>query len=302
MSSHEIKQVRELLASEPDPKTMSLADSRADFDEQGRQFPLPEGLSIEPWNAGGVPAQWFRAKNAHTDAAMLYLHGGGYMVGSSTSHRHLIAALSEASGVAVLAPDYRLGPEHPFPAAVEDAVAAYQWLLQQPHPPNRIVIAGDSAGGGLTVATMLALGDRRIALPAAGFCLSPWADLTNTAESYTTRSAADPVLTRERLDEMAAAYLQGQDARSPLASPIFADLAGLPPLLIQVGSDEVLFDDSIHLEACAKAAGVEVRLEVWEEMIHVWHYFYPLLAEGREAIARIGEFVRTQIDESVARP
>ncbi len=301
MSSPEIKQVRELLASQPDPKTMSLAESRASFDEQGRQFPLPDGVLIEATTAGGVPARWFRAKKAHTDAAMLYLHGGGYMLGSSTSHRHLIAALSEAVGVAALALDYRLGPEHPFPAAVEDAVSAYQYLTQSGIAPDRIVITGDSAGGGLTVATMVALRYRRLPLPAAGVCLSPWADLTNTAESYTTRAGADPILSRERLDEMAAAYLQGQDARSPLASPVFADLTGLPPLLIQVGADEVLFDDAIHLEARAKAAGLQVRLEAWEEMIHVWHYFYPLLAEGREAIARIGEFVRGQLAFGIGR-
>lgn len=294
MSSHEIQQVRQLLASQPDRKTMSLAESRESFDQQGRELPLPDGVAIEDAEAGGVRARWFRAKDVRPDAAMLYLHGGGYMLGSPTSHRHLIAALSEAAGVAALALDYRLGPEHPFPAAVEDAVAAYQWLLEQNIAPNEIAIAGDSAGGGLTMAMMLALRDQKLPLPAAGVCLSPWADLTNTAESYAARAAADPILTRERLDEMAMAYLQGQDARAPLASPVFADLAGLPPLLIHVGSDEVLFDDSINLEARAKAAGVEVRLEVWDEMIHVWHYFHPLLAEGREAIARIGEFVRAR--------
>ncbi|MGH9847011.1 MAG: alpha/beta hydrolase [Blastocatellia bacterium] len=299
MSSHEIKQVRELLAYQPDQKTMSLAESRVNFDQQGQQLPLPDGVTIEATIAGGVPAQWFRAKNVHTDAAMLYLHGGGYMVGSSTSHRHLIAVLGEAASVAVLAPDYRLGPEHPFPAAVEDAVSAYRHLTQSGIAPDRILIAGDSAGGGLTVATMVALRDRQLPLPAAGVCLSPWADLTNTAESYTTRAAVDPILSRERLDEMAAAYLQGQDARLPLASPVFADLTGLPPLLIQVGTDEVLFDDATRLDARAKAAGIEVRLEAWEEMIHVWHYFYPLLAEGREAIARVGEFVRARINAPV---
>jgi acetyl esterase/lipase len=294
LSNQEIQQVRQLLASQPDRKTMSLAESRESFDQQGRELPLPDGVVIEDAEAGGVRAQWFRAKGARSHAAMLYLHGGGYMLGSPTSHRHLIAALSEAAGVAALALDYRLGPEHPFPAAVEDAVAAYQWLLEQNIAPNEIAIAGDSAGGGLTMAMMLALRDRRLPLPAAGVCLSPWADMTNTAESYATRAAADPILTRERLDEMAAAYLQGQDARAPLASPVFADLAGLPPLLIHVGSDEVLFDDSILLEARARAAGVDVRLEVWDKMIHVWHYFHPLLAEGREAIARIGEFVRAR--------
>ena len=161
--------------------------------------------------------------------------------------------------------------------------------------PNRVVIGGDSAGGGLTVATLLALRERGLPQAAAGVCISPWVDLTMTAESYTTKASDDPIVTRDGVIGMAQAYLQGQDAQTPLASPLFADLSGLPPLLIQVGTEEVLLDDAEKLAAKAKAAGVNVTLEVWDEMIHVWHFFYPLLSEGREAIARIGEFVRTQV-------
>src|SRR5262249_13642653 len=159
----------------------------------------------------------------------------------------------------------------PFPAAVDDAVAAYQWLLQSGVAPDRIVISGDSCGGGLTVATLLALRERGLPMPAAGVCLSSWFDLTITAESYKTKANVEPIITREGVTRWAQAYLQGQDARMPLVSPIFADLSGLPPLLIHVGTDEVLLDDSTGLAERARAAGVEITLEIWDEMIHVWH-------------------------------
>ena len=295
MSSGDIKQVREMIASLPDWSTMDVPATRAFYEQLGQQFPVPEGVSIEATDAGGVKAEWVRAPECRTDAVLLYVHGGGYVIGSPASHRHQVAALSQATGIAALSLDYRCAPEHPFPAAVDDAVSAYQSLLQAGIAPNRIVIGGDSAGGGLTVATLLALRERGLPQAAAGVCISPWVDLTMTAESYTTKAGVDPIVTGDGVIGMAQAYLQGQDAQTPLASPLFADLSGLPPLLIQVGTDEVLLDDAEKLAAKAKAAGVNVTLEVWDEMIHVWHFFYPLLSEGREAIARIGEFVRTQV-------
>jgi phosphinothricin tripeptide acetyl hydrolase len=295
MLSGDVKQVRELLASLPDIGSLTLAELRETYDQLGQQFPLPDGVSVATTDAGGVNVEWANAQNARTDAVILYLHGGGYVIGSPTSHRHLVAALSQAAGVSALAVDYRLSPEHPFPAAVDDAARAYQWLLQSGVAPSHIVIAGDSCGGGLTVATLLALRDRGLPLPAAGVCISSWVDLTITAESYTTRADVEPIITRESVTAWAQCYLQGQDARTPLASPLFADLTGLPPLLIQVGTDEVLLDDSTRLAERAKAAGVDATLEVWDEMIHVWHYFYPMLREGREAIARIGDFIRLQL-------
>lgn len=295
MSSDDIKQVRALLASLPKDDKLSIEEMRADFDNLGQQMPMPDGVSVTETIAGGVSAEWVRAQNARPDAAILYLHGGGYRIGSPASHRHLIAALSQSVGAAALAINYRLAPEFPFPNAVEDAVSAYQWLIAQNIAPGHIVIAGDSAGGGLTVATLIALRERKIPLPAAGICLSPWVDLTITAQSYATRAAVDPILTREDLFVMAQTYLNRQDAKTPLASPLFADLHGLPPLLIQAGTDEVLVDDAIKLEANAKMSGVNVLLEVWNEMPHVWHYFFPILQEGRTAIARIGEFGKTQM-------
>jgi epsilon-lactone hydrolase len=297
MSSGDVKQVRELLASLPDIDSLPLEELRVTYDTLGQQFPVPDGVSVTPTEADGVKAEWAQAQNARTDAAILYFHGGGYAIGSPASHRHLIAALSQAAGVATLAVDYRLSPEHPFPAAIDDAVRAYKWLLRSGVTPNRIVIAGDSCGGGLTVATLLALRDSGLPRAAAGVCLSSWFDLTMTAESYTTKAEVDPIITRETLIRWAQAYLQGQDPRTPLASPLFADLSGLPPLLIQVGTEEALLDDSTELAARAKAAGVDATLEVWEEMIHVWHYFYPILREGREAITRIGEFVRARMEQ-----
>lgn len=295
MSNDAMKYVREMLASLPDESGLSIEEKRAAFDALGQQMPLLDGVSVTDTNAGGVSAEWVRAQNARHDAVILYLHGGGYRLGSPTSHRHLIAALSHAVGASALAINYRLAPEAPFPAAVEDAVTAYQWLLEHDIAPRHIMIAGDSAGGGLTVATLVALRERNIPLPSSGVCISPWVDLTITSESYTTRAAVDPIITREEIMIMAQTYLNGQDPKMALASPLFADLRGLPPLLIHVGTDEVLFDDAIKLEAHAKMSDVDVTLEVWEEMIHVWHYFFPMLQDAQAAVARIGEFGKTHM-------
>jgi phosphinothricin tripeptide acetyl hydrolase len=177
---------------------------------------------------------------------------------------------------------------------VEDATAAYRWLLDQAIAPERIVIAGDSAGGGLTVATLLALREARVPLPAGGVCISPWVDLTCSGASYATKADADPIVQRSGVEEMARAYLGATSPRTPLASPLFADLRGLPPLLIHVGSDEVLLDDAVQLAARAKAAGVDVTLEVYDRMIHVWHWFLPMLDEAQTAVEAIGRFVRSR--------
>ncbi|MBI3651797.1 MAG: alpha/beta hydrolase [Acidobacteria bacterium] len=292
MASPDIQTVRELLASRPQSEELSIEETRLSFDQLGQSFPMPDGVSVSSAAVSGINAEWVRAANARDDVVILYLHGGGYIVGSLVSHRHLSAALSQASGASVLALDYRLAPENPFPAAVEDAIAAYQWLLQQHKKPSQIALAGDSAGGGLTLATLVALRDQGIALPACGVCLSPWVDLTNSSESYQT--VADPMLRKEGLDEMAKAYLQGEDLRTPLASPLYADLQGLPPLLVQIGTADLLYAEALDLKARATAAGVQVELEVWDEMIHVWHLFYPMLQEGREAITKIGAYVKAQ--------
>jgi len=236
MASEEINRVRDLLAVFPAMKDKSIQEVRAQMEEWVGSFPLPEGVSLEPVDAGGVPGEWVRAREARDDAVFLYLHGGGYVLGSPVTGRHLAAAFSEATAASILSLDYRLAPEHPFPAAVDDGLAGYRWLVNQGIPPERIAVGGDSAGGGLTVATLLAVRDAADPLPAAGICISPWADLTCSAESYKTKAGIDPIIIHEDILWMASHYLGGQDPRTPLISPVFADLRGLPPLLIQVGT------------------------------------------------------------------
>jgi acetyl esterase/lipase len=225
---------------------------------------------------------------------ILYLHGGGYVMGSIATHREMVARMSKASGARALLVDYRLAPEHPFPAAVDDATAAYRWLLSQNIKPSRIVVAGDSAGGGLTLATLVALRDAKTPLPAAGVCISPWVDMEGTGASMTTRAKADPVVQKQGLLGMAQLYLGGKDPKSPLAAPLHADFRGLPPLFIHVGDAETLLDDSTRVAEKAKMAGVKVDLEIWPEMPHVWHLFAPFLPEGQQAIDKIGKYVQAK--------
>lgn len=295
MPSDEIKAIRSLLAAFPDMTGKSIEQLRAQMQAWIGSFPLPEGVSVEAVDAGGVPAEWVKAPGARKNSVLMYLHGGGYALGSAATGRHLAAALSETAASPVLSVDYRLAPENPFPSAVEDAVAGYRWLIRQGAGPERIAICGDSAGGGLTVAALVALRDAGDPLPSAGICVSPWVDLTCSADSYRTRAGTDPLITHENIVWFANLYLGGEDPKTPLASPLFADLEGLPPLLIQVGSEEVLLDDSIGLHSRARAAGVDSTLEVWDDMIHVWHVFFQMLKEGRDAISRIGEFLEARI-------
>jgi acetyl esterase/lipase len=256
---------------------------------------VPEGTSVTPVTAGGVSAEWVLADGADADRVILYLHGGGYCMGSLNSHRTLVAALSAAAKARVLNLDYRLAPEHPFPAAVDDAVAGFRWLLGEGVPPGRTAIAGDSAGGGLTLATLLALRDDGGPVPAAAIGISPWADLEGTGESVRTRAAVDIMIRPDALKEGADWYANGADLREPRLSPVYGDYSGLPPLLIHVGDAEVLLDDSVRVAERARAAGVDVTLEVWDEMPHVFHAFTGLLPEADEAIAEIGEFLRSRI-------
>jgi len=286
-----IQIVRAHLANHPAPEAL---DARRDqYDKAERFFKVPPDVTVEPVQVEEMAAEWLRPAGARADVTVLYLHGGGYAIGSPKSHRHLAAAIAKAAGARALLIDYRRAPEQPFPAAVDDAVASYRWLLATGQAAERIVVAGDSAGGGLTVATLLALRDAGATLPAAGVCISPWVDLTCSGGSYQTKAASDPIVTREGVARMASWYLAGADPRTPLASPLYADLHGLPPLLIHVGSDEVLLDDARQLAARARAAGVEATLDVWPEMIHVWHWFLGMLGEAQRAVDRIGEFIRS---------
>ena len=300
MPSDDIKKVREMIAGLPPRTGMSISERRANMDAWDKAYPVADDVTVASAKVAEVPVEWITAPNASEDAVLLFLHGGGYVIGSPDSHRHLVANLSEETGVQGLLVDYRLAPEDPFPAAVEDAISVYAALLTHGFEAEEIVVAGDSAGGGLVIAMMLAIRDANLPLPAAGICLSPWNDLTGTAKSLETNASVDPTVTKESLDFFAGEYLGEEDAQNPYASPLFGDFTGLPPLLIQVGSVEVLLDDAVMLAERAKEAGVSVTLEVWDEMIHVWHRYYPVLQEAREANARIGEYVRGIVSVSAA--
>src|SRR5216683_1253042 len=294
MASRELTALIHLLTSRPMPENATVADRRQGFDMLAAKLPVAPDVTCEKVDAAGVPAEWVVAPGAESQRVLLYLHGGGYVVGSINTHRDLAGRLSRAAAARVLLIDYRLAPEYPHPAAVEDATTAYRWLLHHGATPAHIVIAGDSAGGGLTIATLVALRDARVRLPAGGVCISPWVDLTFSGGSYQTKATADPIVRRPGIDEMARAYLGATDPRTPLASPVFADLRGLPPLLIHVGSDEVLLDDAVQLAERAKAAGVDATLEIYDRMIHVWHWFLPMLDEAQTAVEAIGRFVRSR--------
>ena len=293
MASPQLQQAIDAMKSLTQAQVSTPQEMRVLFEQMAA--PPEADIKCEPVSAGGVKAEWISAPGAIPGRVVLYLHGGGYVVGSIKTHRDLMGRVARAAKARVLGLDYRLAPEHPFPAAVDDSVAAYRWMLQQDLSPSRIAVAGDSAGGGLVVATLVAIRDAKLPMPATGVCLSPWVDLEGIGESMKTRAHADPVVQREGLTQMAAAYLGGKDARTPLAAPLYADLKGLPPLLIQVGDAETLLDDSNRLAQRARAAGVQVKLEVWPEMIHVFQLFAGFLPEGQQAVDGIGQYLGQQL-------
>jgi epsilon-lactone hydrolase len=293
MSDPEIAALRAVIAARP--RASEIAQMRLDSDERGRNFGLAADVTVQKVDANGVPAEWTATPDADASSAILYLHGGGYVLCSLDSHRHLAAEVGRASGTRTLAIDYRLAPEHPFPAPVEDTLAAYRYLLDGGIKAERIAMAGDSAGGGLVVAAMLAIREAGLALPACGWCISPWVDMEARGTSFMDRAEADPTVQKATIQMMAEWYLGGANPRHPHASPLHADLRGLPPLLIQVGAAETLLDDSVALARKAGASDVMVDLQIWPEMIHIWHLYFPMLSAGRRAIAAGGSFVRNAI-------
>ena len=257
--------------------------------------PVADDIRIEPITLAGRPAEILSAPDVSRNGVALYLHGGGYVYGSLSSHRGLVGEIARATGLPVVQLDYRLAPEHPHPAALIDAVAAVEALYDDGLDPHELVLIGDSAGGGLVVATLLALRDAGLPMPRAAVCLSPWTDLTCSGESYATRGALDPMIDRSLTLKLAELYGPHATKREPAISPLFGDLEGLPPLLVQVGEREVLYSDAEGLAERARRAGVPVTFEAWPEMIHVWHLYFPQLAKACEAIDRIGRFVAASL-------
>jgi acetyl esterase/lipase len=295
MTTAQLDSLVTLLRSRPGPDTPDVAEVRARFEKMGDFLGgAPDG-KCEKVDAGGVPAEWVTAPGCDPARAVLYLHGGGYVIGSINTHRRLAYDISAASGARVLVIDYRLAPEHPFPAAVQDAATAWRWLLQQGFVSSRLAIAGDSAGGGLTLATLVNLRDQKLGLPACAVAISPWVDLEGVGTSITARAAQDPMVQKDGLLWMAGLYLNGKDAKTPLAAPLHADLKGLPPILVQVGTAETLLDDATRIAEKLHAAGGDVRLAIWPNMLHVFPLFAPILSEGRDGCLEIGSFIRSRI-------
>jgi monoterpene epsilon-lactone hydrolase len=295
MPNQQIAAIRAMLAQSP--AGLPTAELRAAYNAIGAQFGVGPDVTARGESAHGVPGEWTTTPAAAKDRAILYLHGGGYVIGSLDSHRHVASELGRAAGAQAFALDYRLAPEHPFPAAVDDALGAYKFLLEKGFAPSRIAIAGDSAGGGLTIATLAAARAAGLEQPACAVCVSPWVDLECVGASMSAKAGEDQMVQKELLDKWAGEYLGGASLQTPLAAPLHADLRGLAPLLIQVGSAETLLDDAVRVAGKAGAQEVDVRLEIWPEMIHVWHFFHPILAEGRRAIDVAGGFIQTRMNE-----
>jgi epsilon-lactone hydrolase len=288
-----IASVRHLLTSSPRPN--SLAERRTRLDTVASVDGIAADIVVEPVIIGGCAAEWSIAPGSDPSKVLLFLHGGGYCSGSIRSHRSMVTEAGRAAGIRTLAVGYRLAPENPFPAALDDAVAAFDFLRGQGIAPEHVAIGGDSAGGGISLATMVRLRDSGRPLPGCAWLVSPWVDLEMTGATIETKAAIDPLIHREYLEELATAYLAGQDPRNPLASPLHADLAGLPPVLVQVGSAETLLDDAVRIAGRLGAADVVTNLEVWPHMIHAWHLWSKQLAAGREALASAGAFLRRHL-------
>jgi monoterpene epsilon-lactone hydrolase len=273
----------------------TVGEARATFAPAGRLHPLPDDVLVSDVSAGGVPAHWLAAPGADDDRVLLFLHGGGYELGSLRSDGELAARLGRASGMRVLFPEYRLAPEHPFPAAIDDVRAVWRWLrTDQQLDARSLAVAGDSAGGGLAVALLVATRDAGDPLPAAAVLMSPTVDLTSSGASMTERVDQDPISTPALLRQLASDYLAGADPETPLASPLFASLSGLPPLLVQVGTADLLLSDSQRLAVAAAGAGVDVRLEVGDGLPHVYQLALGT-PEAAEATERVGTFLRERV-------
>ncbi|MBS0649473.1 MAG: alpha/beta hydrolase [Verrucomicrobia bacterium] len=271
---------------------LSITRVRQGFEKLMSSFPAQPDVHFEEISIGKLFAAWVHTPGCTKDRVILFLHGGGYISGTFYSHQDFIGRLAQATGCYVLAVDYRLAPEHPFPTALEDCLLAYQFLLKEKIPPANIFIAGTSAGGGLTLSLMLSLRDHHEPLPRAAICICPWVDLALTGKTLDT-SAGKDILQKDRIQKAADLYLQGHNPRDPLASPLYADLKGLPPLLIQTGTRELFLDEIERFAQKAQESKVKVKLQKYEEMIHTWQLFASQIPEGQKAIAEIAAFMKT---------
>jgi acetyl esterase/lipase len=253
---------------------------------------VAKGIKVKPTLLNGIKAEWLLPEKRDNQRVLLYMHGGGYAIGSLDTHRGIASKMAKVLEMPALIFEYRLAPENPYPAALKDSINIYKWLLENDYEANQIIFAGDSAGGGLTIAMLLWLRDNKYPLPAGAICLSPWTDLTSTGHSVIARASRDPFIRPDEIIVWGQQYANNEPLTNPYISPLFGDLEGLPPLLVQVGTEELLFDDSIRLVEKAKHQGVEVELHIGEGMVHVWQTFWQYLPEGRAAIHQIGDFYR----------
>ena len=294
MGQSGIDAVRALLSAKPRP--VGWAERRRRLDEVGSHWPVADDVTLDAVDLDGVPGEWSIVPGSDASRVLMFFHGGGYCSGSILSHRRMVTEAGRAAGMRTLAVGYRLAPEHPFPAAFDDALTAWFFLRKQGIAAARIAIGGDSAGGGLTVALVNRLRDAREELPGCAWLVSPWTDLTMSGATLATKDAVDPLIHKGYLDELADAYLPaGMDRKDPRVSALHADLKGFPPTLIQVGSDETLLDDATRFAAAAGAAAVPVTLEIWPHMIHAWHLWNARLEPGRQALASAGAFMRRHL-------
>lgn len=278
------------------PVGVSIEQARSDWEDGARASPLDPEVVRTAVQVAGLAAEWAAAPAQADDGrAVLLAHGGGFNAGSIATHRAIAGGVAKAAAARVLTVEYRRAPEAPFPAAVDDMVSSYRALLEQGQMPERLALAGDSAGGALVLALLLRLRDAGLPLPRAAVLISPWLDLSLSGPTVQSLAAQDPMVSERALRDAARMYLGNGDPRDPLASPLFADLRGLPPLLVQVGSDEILLSDATRLAERAEAAGVEVRLNVWKGMWHVWHHWAPDLPEGSDAVRQLGGFLRERL-------
>lgn len=294
MGQSEIDAVRALLSSKPRP--VGWQQRRQRIEEVGSVWPVAEDIVLERIDIDGMPGEWSIAPDSDPSRVLLYFHGGGYCSGSILSHRRLVTEAGRSAKVRTLAVEYRLAPEHPFPAALEDALSAWRFLLTSGIAAGHIAVGGDSAGGGLTVALINRLREGGEDVPGCAWLVSPWTDLTLSGSTLATRDAVDPIIHKAYLAELAEAYLPpDMDRRDPRVSPLFADLSGLPPTLIQVGACETLLEDSTRFAAAAGAANAAVTLQIWPDMIHAFPMWNAHLEPGRRALAEAGEFIRRQL-------